>query len=293
VNWHAIEVTAEPEAVEAIESAFNQIDSLGTEVQQFHKKQNEPLVVVGYFESLPDEDVFEQQLESSLRLHDIGGDQIINIRQKTIEQTDWLAEWKRHWRPTRVGRFLIAPEWEVPSDESADTIVVRIEPNMAFGTGTHETTQLCLKAIDELFQPGMSFLDVGTGTGILAIAAAKLCEVEQADSAPIVGLDVDADAIAIARQNAQRNGVGDKIEFELGSLTGSTPSFDLVCANLTADVISPLLPLLLEKSRQIAVLSGILREQESAMMSALSKLNFQTPYVTRSGEWISITIRTR
>src|SRR4029079_18467199 len=89
---------------------------------------------------------------------------------REVPDRDWLAEWKRGWQPVEVGRFIIAPPW---SEISVNRIVIRIEPGMAFGTGTHETTRLCLKAIEKYFRGG-SFLDVGTGTGILAMAAAKL-----------------------------------------------------------------------------------------------------------------------
>src|SRR5262249_49859629 len=153
---------------------------------------------------------------------------------------------------TTVGRFVVAPPWEKVVDK--DKIVILIEPNMAFGTGTHETTQLCLKAIDENYLPGHSFLDVGTGTGILAIAAAKLAS----GSSEILACDTDADSIKIARENAQANGVGDKTDFLVGPITSETPQFDFVCVNLTIDAIVPILGLLLEKTKSTLVLSGIL-----------------------------------
>ena len=126
---------------------------------------------------------------------------------------------------------MIAPPWSnLP--ETHDRIVIRIEPGMAFGTGTHETTRLCLQAIEKHFAGG-SFLDVGTGTGILAIAAAKLFPESRIDAC-----DTDEMAITIARENADANGVSNQIDFRVGSIDDSTASADLVCANLTADVIS-------------------------------------------------------
>ena len=108
----------------------------------------------------------------SLTIHGLPLTVIQSINPRIVEETDWLAEWKKHWRPTVVGKFTVAPPWE--NVEESGTILIKVEPNMAFGTGTHETTQLCLKAIGERYDPSQSVLDVGTGTGILAIAAAKL-----------------------------------------------------------------------------------------------------------------------
>lgn len=128
--------------------------------------------------------------------------------------------------------------------------MIRIEPGMAFGTGTHETTRLCLLAIETYFRAN-SFLDVGTGTGILAIAAAKL-----APAARVEACDTDPDAIAIARENARLNGVGERIRFWVGTVEESTTSASCVCANLTADVILPLLPALIGASCERLILSG-------------------------------------
>src|SRR6266566_1323464 len=136
---------------------------------------------------------------------------------------------------------------------------------MAFGTGTHETTQLCLKAIDKYFRGG-SFLDVGTGTGILAIAAAKLWP-----DARIDAFDTDPDAIAIARENARLNAT-EQINFGVGSTDEQTQSADLVCANLTAPVIVELLPSLLGATCGRLVLSGVLDSQLEPVQLRLEEL---------------------
>ena len=288
-DWYSVEITAEPPAVEALEFLFNELGALGTEVQLFHKKENEPLTVIGYFDEMPSKDRFRSQLAGSLKIHGLAADSIKSVERKTIEKTDWLAEWKKHWRPMRVGRFLIAPEWEELSAVEPNSIVIRIEPNMAFGTGTHETTQLCLKAIDEYFNTEMNFLDVGTGTGILAIAAAKILSARARRK--ILAIDIDPDSIAIARENADRNGVANNIEFRCGELTKDISFFDFVCANLTLDVILPILPSLLEKSRGFLVLSGILAEQESRFTTELKRLGIENVSLEQSGEWIAVVIR--
>src|SRR6185369_11327170 len=122
-----------------------------------------------------------------------------------------LEEWKRKWQPVHVGRFIIAPPWSEISP-TPDKVVIRIEPGMAFGTGTHETTRLCLAALEK-YSVGNSFLDVGTGTGILAIAAAKINP-----TARIHACETDAEAVAIAIENARINRVAERITFTVGSI---------------------------------------------------------------------------
>ena len=155
---------------------------------------------------------------------------------------------------------------------------------MAFGTGTHETTRLCLKAIEKYFRGG-SFLDVGTGTGILAIAASKVFS-----DAHIAGCDTDAEAVAIAKENARLNDVEDRIDFRVGSVDEETPSADLVCANLTAPVIVESLPLLLGVSCGRLILSGILDSQIEMVQSRLLELGAADLEFNSDGEWVSIVV---
>jgi ribosomal protein L11 methyltransferase len=155
---------------------------------------------------------------------------------------------------------------------------------MAFGTGTHETTRLCLKAIEKHFRGG-SFLDVGTGTGILAIAAAKLFT-----DARIQAFDTDTEAIETARGNARLNEVSERITFVVGTVDEQTPSADLVCANLTAPVISKLLPLLLGVTCGHLILSGILDSQLALLESNLSKLGVHDFEVDQDDEWIALVV---
>ena len=284
VAWTSLRFTVTEEAVEAVEFALNSLDALGTEIDYMRRPQA-GVCVVGYFNHMPDDEIIQDELHYALRSYGLDENAIIDTERQQIENADWLAEWKKHWKPTAIGRFVIAPPWE--DVDEGESIVIRIEPNMAFGTGTHETTQLCLQAIDELFEPGDSFLDVGTGTGILAVAAAKLAQ----GGPSILAIDNDPDSITIARANAKFNGVGEMIEFVEGELSSSTPKFDFVCANLTLDVILPILPTLLEKSTKHLALSGILTEQESQIVDALSKHAFGSCDIRRAGEWICLVIK--
>lgn len=287
-SWYAIEISAVPEAAEAVEFAFNSLDALGTEINHLQKKNTDKVCVVGYFNTLPDDEALQDELHYALSIYSLDEEAIISVERSEVEKTDWLQEWKKHWKPTEIGRFIISPPWE--SVDKASKIVITIEPNMAFGTGTHETTQLCLKAIEADYEPGDSFLDVGTGTGILAIAAAKLAGDLTAPSG-IIACDTDTDSVTLARANAEANGVGHLIEFYEGPISEESPAFDFVCANLTIDVILPILKLLLSKSKKTLVLSGVLMDQEQMIVTALEQLEISNYSIDRAGEWIAVTIR--
>jgi len=282
-QWYVVSVTVPPAASEAVEFAFNELDpNCGTEINNLRKDQHEDVVVIGYFDEEPVDDALNEALAEALRIYGHSRDDVRSIERRVLGKTDWLYAWKLHWKPTEAGRFIITPPWEKVSDD--EKIVIEIEPAMAFGTGTHDTTRLCLTAIGDHYKAGQSFLDVGTGTGILAIAAAKMGAVGA------VGCDTDAGSIENAKFNAKMNGVEENIEFFTGSISEETGVFDFVCANLTLDVITPLLPLLLEKSGHNLILSGILQEQEGEIVKQLEDSDAGDFAVSHSGEWISVIL---
>ncbi len=284
MTWSSIEVTVDPEAADAIEHLLNELDALGTEINHLQKKSFDATTVIGYFTDPPDEETFQDELQYTLRAFELSGESVRNIERRSIENSDWLAEWKKHWTPSEVGRFIVAPPW---SDvEQTERLVIRIEPNMAFGTGTHETTQLCLRSIQGYYEPGQSFLDVGTGTGILSIAAAMSGD----GSEPILACDTDVDSVKIAKENAELNKVEDRIDLYVGSIEQNTPVFDFVAANLTIDVITPMLSMLVGKARRTLLLSGILVEQKQEIMNELAKLNITDADIESAGEWISVVV---
>ncbi|MBA2736820.1 MAG: 50S ribosomal protein L11 methyltransferase [Pyrinomonadaceae bacterium] len=290
-RWFALEITVDLNATEAIEFALNELDSLGTEIKDFGQAQSENVTVIGYFNEKPGNEILQNQLTEALRIYGFSHYEIKKTEWRGVENQDWIAEWKKHWKPTVTGKFIIAPPWE--KFEDTDKIVICIEPGMAFGTGTHETTRLCLKAIEENYRNGETFYDVGTGTGILAIAVAKLTtKVDNQNSrTPFINAcDTDQDSIDIALENAGLNEVGDKINFTTETISEKDSKFDFVCANLTADVIVPLLPLLIEKTKRILVLSGILKEQEDLILAELRKFKIERPKTETSGEWISVIV---
>lgn len=284
-NWFAVEIETETAAEEAVEFALNELDSLGNEVNQLGKKQSENLTVVGYFNERINDTIFRAKLGECLQIYGFSINAIKKIQWREIENQDWLAEWKKHWQPTETEKFIIAPIWS--EVENTEKIIIRIEPSMAFGTGTHETTRLCLKAIEENYRSGETFLDVGTGTGILAIAFSKFQVL--GSKFQVVGYDTDEDSITIAKENAEINDA-ENIEFYVGSISKETVEFDFVCANLTADVIVPILPLLVEKSKRTLVLSGILKEQENLIVEELKKFGVENSRIKTDGEWISVSV---
>ncbi len=281
-KWYAVEIAARPEAEEALEFALNELDALGTEINNLGKQRGESIKVVGYFNEMLDPGLVADHIAEALRIHALSDDTVSGVDWHEVENKDWLAEWKKHWKATEIGKFIIAPPWQ--EVDAVPAIVITIEPNMAFGTGTHETTQLCLTAIGDTYTPSQSFLDVGTGTGILAIAAAKL------GGTNIVACDTDEDSVRLANENAAANGVSGQIDFFHGPIYDGTPVFDLVCANLTIDVILPILPLLISKAGSRLLLSGILVEQEGMIVDKLERSQISNFTIERSGEWICVNV---
>lgn len=285
--WYAVDVMLAPQAVEAAEYALSEAGAGGTEYSTLGVKEiGEIVAVVGYFDESPDLENVKAEIENSLKIYNLPADSVKEISAREVENKDWLAEWKKNWRPTETEKFIIAPVWS--EVESTEKIIIRIEPSMAFGTGTHETTRLCLRTIEEIYA-GESFFDVGTGTGILAIAAARLQDTNQLPKSKISGCDTDEDSITIARENAEIND-SEEIELYAGSITDETSKFDFVCANLTADVIVPLLPLLVKKAEKTLLMSGILKEQEDWVATALRELKIKNYELRTDGEWISMLV---
>ena len=282
-KWYSVSVAVAPDYVEAAEFAFNGLDSLGSEVDMLTKKAVDLFSVTAYFAEPQDTEAVGIEMRRAAEVYGLAADIDFVVRQGEVTRQDWLAEWKKYWKPVETGRFIVAAPWH--EVDEAKGIVIRIEPNMAFGTGTHETTKLCLEAIDRNYQPGQSFLDVGTGTGILAIAAAKMA----GPDTKITAVDNDPDAVAIAIENAKLNGVAERITIETGTIESVADSHDIVCANLTADVIIPVLPELAEKTGSFLILSGILAEQEDSVLNAMPP-DMQRD-ITQDGEWIAITAR--
>lgn len=277
--WYALDVDVEAQAREAVEYALMQAGASGTQTEN----DADALRITGYFDGVPERERVRAELFEALRIYELPSSSVRDMNVREVEQRDWLEEWKKSWQPVEIGRFIVAPPWS-KIDDARDRCVIRIEPGMAFGTGTHETTRLCLAAVQKHFEGG-SFLDVGTGTGILAIAAAAC-----APGVHVEACDTDADAIEIARENAVANGVAERINFRVGSVDESTSSADFICANLTADVIAKLLPTLVALSCGRLVLSGILETQVQDITDQLAQLAITDAEIAQEGEWVAIIV---
>jgi ribosomal protein L11 methyltransferase len=286
-KWYAAEVPVSAESREAIEYGLMEAGALGTETRDADPGH---LTVLGYFPAPPELETVRAALAEAGRVYGFTPDVALDLKIEEVPDRDWLAEWKQGWQPIKTGRFIVAPPWIEPASLGSTTgseeglIVIRIEPGMAFGTGTHETTRLCLKAIEKHFRGG-SFLDVGTGTGILAIAAAKMFA-----DARIEACDTDAEAIEIAKDNARLNEAAGRIEFRVGSVGDQTASADLVCANLTAPVIVELLPSLVGATCGRLMLSGILDTQAEMVRTRASELGASILETDQDGEWVALVV---
>ena len=202
------------------------------------------------------------------------------LSRATVRLEDWANAWKSHLKAVRVGRLWIGPPWEALP---VDRIPIVIEPKMAFGTGDHPTTVLCLEAIDQYLRrhPGSDMLDVGTGSGVLAIAARKL------GAGRVAGVDNDLIAVANAKENAAANRAH-PIELSIGSVHDIGGSFDLVVANILANTLVDLAPGLARMTRDQLVLAGILIEQQQEVTQAYVGHGLTLHNVQRCGEWVRL-----
>jgi len=215
-----------------------------------------------------------------------------------LKEEDWANNWKKHFKPSRVGnRMVIKPTWEEWADD-ADAIILEIDPGMAFGTGTHATSRLCLETLERIFfheAPFTAFaaplpadlLDVGTGSGILAIAAAKL------GASRISAIDIDPKAVSIAQQNLALNRVERIVSLSTTPLSDVAGTFSIVVANILAEDLVRMSSDLLGKMRKggFLILSGILTEKEETVIAGFAPFPLTLVDTTREAEWSCLTFR--
>jgi|DewCreStandDraft_1066081.scaffolds.fasta_scaffold00356_32 ribosomal protein L11 methyltransferase len=213
------------------------------------------------------------------------------LRTRTVRAQDWADAWKEHFHVERVGRRLvIRPSWRPFTPQPGD-VVIDLDPGMAFGTGQHPTTRTCLELLEEHVRLGDVVLDVGTGSGILAVAAVKL------GAARCLALDVDPQAVRVARDNAARNGVAERVQVAEGTLTADDAlrhAFDLAVANITAAAVAALAPALATALRPGGTLigSGIVADRLDAVRAALAAAGCSVTDVRVVGDWRTLVART-
>jgi ribosomal protein L11 methyltransferase len=210
-----------------------------------------------------------------------------SIQRRDRDEDEWRDAWKKHFGVLKVPPFVIVPSWERHSP-AENEIVIDLDPGRAFGTGGHASTRLCLRLIGQLMLPAHRFLDVGCGSGVLAIACAR-----RWPAALGVGIDVDPDAIEVSRENAARNQVDAQIRFSTEPLESVEGSFDLVTANIQPEVLIPMAPLLAGRLAPggRAVLSGILVEAAPPVVEAYRACGLHLAAERDEDEWRALVLQ--
>ncbi len=218
------------------------------------------------------------------------------IEESQTEDVDWVNNWKQYFHQFYVDDILIIPSWEDVKPEDEDKMVIHIDPGTAFGTGMHETTQLCIRQIRKYTTPETRILDVGCGSGILGMLALKF------GAKYSVGTDLDPCAIDATYENMEVNGIGqDKYEVMIGNLIDDKEvqdkvgygKYDIVAANILADVLVELTPVIVSQLKKggIYITSGIIDDKEQTVVDAVEKAGLKVLEVNYQGEWVSVTAR--
>lgn len=263
----------------SIEPAIRTIDS-----DNFAYEYLDELTVVRACVREPFEDTQRQALEASLAKLVLSAP-LPPLEIAPVRMVDWAEEWKQFFHVLRVGRMVVQPSWEQAEARPGD-LVIDLDPGRAFGTGQHETTRLCLGALEAHLQPGMRVIDVGTGSGILAIGAILL------GASHVWGVDIDEQAVDVARENVERNGVTSQVSLEAGSVGPAwpwpePPQAELVVANISslaavklmADCVAPLVP------GGLWIGSGFIESARETIEEAVRAAGLRRIAVTEEADW--------
>ncbi len=245
--------------------------------------------VVGFFSD--DERLAQNRRELEQRLAALYADNTTwyRVSYSDVDEQDWAESWKAHFHPVKISeKIVVKPTWRQYVAQNNE-MVIELDPGMAFGTGTHPTTALCLRLVERYVRPGIGFLDIGTGSGILLIAAARL------GAARLVGTDCDPVAVSIAEQNLRLNEISpERFSLESGNLVDPvSEKFDLAAANILTNTIVPMIPeipRLLEKGG-VFIASGITAENTGTVTDALIEHGFDILEVLIKDEWAAIAAK--
>lgn len=218
------------------------------------------------------------------------------IEESVTEDVDWVNNWKQYFHQFTIDDILIIPSWEQVEEKDSGKMVIHIDPGTAFGTGMHETTQLCIRALKKYVRGGDLVLDVGCGSGILGMLALKF------GAAHSVGTDLDPCAIDATHENMQANGIdGGQYEVMIGNIIDDPAvqeqvgyeKYDIVAANILADVLVPLTPVIVHQMKPggIYITSGIIEGKENLVAHAVEEAGLELVSIERQGEWASVVAR--
>lgn len=218
------------------------------------------------------------------------------IEESQTEDVDWVNNWKQYFHQFYIDDILVIPSWEKVEKKDEDKLVIHIDPGTAFGTGTHETTQLCIRQLKKYVEKGARILDVGCGSGILGMLALKF------GAGYSVGTDLDPCAIEATHENMEVNGISkEQYEVMIGNIIDDVSvqdavgyeQYDVVAANILADVLVPLTPVIVRQMKQggIYITSGIIDVKENVVAEAVKAAGLEVLEVNRQGEWVSVTAR--
>jgi ribosomal protein L11 methyltransferase len=297
-HWLEISIEADAELAEAISEAIFPLVEGGVALEQFNRRLNDsttadrwedeiasgPVVVRAY---LPKDHALEERrtkVEQALFYLNMVRP-ISQPSYREVAQADWANAWKASFKPLRIGRrILIRPSWvdEGEAGAQSEDIVLALDPGMAFGTGLHPTTQLCAMALEEHVTRGMRVFDVGSGSGVLAILAAKL------GASAVLGVDTDEEAVRAGRANVAINGVSDQVRIEPGSHEAASEIYDLVVANILAGVIVTMLGSGLANRGGLFIFSGVLDSQTGGVKDAAETAGLRLVEEQRMLDWMCL-----
>ncbi|MEE4561379.1 50S ribosomal protein L11 methyltransferase [Paenibacillus polymyxa] len=319
--WNEITIHTSEEAVEMISNFLHEAGAGGVSIEEsgslnkprdtsYGQWYDRPLndipegqaIIKGYFAEEVDMDSVRAQIEprvEQLRTFDIDPGEV-QYELKTVNEDDWANAWKQYFKPLRVSdRLTIKPTWEEYEPASEDEKIIELDPGMAFGTGTHPTTSLCLRTLESVIQGGEEVIDVGTGSGILAIGAVKL------GAKHVLALDLDPVAVSSARENTRLNGLEERITIKesdlLSVLNASDPTLGiqlpvkLVVANILAEIILLFIDDVYNALQPggIYIASGIWKNKEEAVETALKAAGFEITEINRDEDWLAFVARKR
>jgi len=293
LDWLKMSVKCPSDAVEAVVAVMGETVSPGSAVEDVGDMK----LVSVYAPAGPEgKSAFADLRLAMMNIPtDLTGGRPLRLEWEKVREQDWAEAWKEHYHPLRVGRrFVIKPSWEPwppvddPGAAREDDLVIQLDPGMAFGTGTHATTQLMLVCLEDLVQPGIRVLDVGCGSGILSIAAVKL------GASEALGVDVDQVAVDVAIENVALEELTDRVTVRRAELADfPEQDCDIIVANITAPVVKELAPEVLRRLRPggYFLTTGFTERWVPDMSERLAQAGFHVADTRRIGEWSALIAR--